>query len=147
MRVMGTIFHPLIFEDIHITVKITGRSKRKSSAMERQNKIPFIHIMIFTSYIISVDTMPPTITLCPSDFTSVGGRHVGWIEPDVFDISDNVTTIKSHVPGLFVTEETGVVYTFTDPSGNTANCTFTIYMKCKYLVSYEPSTFCFDMQY
>ncbi|XP_072045208.1 hyalin-like [Amphiura filiformis] len=82
----------------------------------------------FTVTVNTVDTTPPTVTLCPSDFDSVGERRVTWREPDVFDLSGNITTVKSHSPGLLATKETQVVYTFTDLSGNTAFCRFTIYI-------------------
>ncbi len=81
---------------------------------------------------IIVDTTPPTVTGCPSDFESVGGRHVTWIEPDAYDLSDNITQEQSHWPGLFVTTETQVVYAFTDTSGNTGFCRFTINVVCEY---------------
>ncbi|XP_072021501.1 hyalin-like [Amphiura filiformis] len=74
----------------------------------------------------TVDTTPPMVSQCPSDFDSIAGRHVTWREPDVFDLSENVTTIKSHIPGLFLTNQTQVLYTFTDLSGNTAFCNFTL---------------------
>ncbi|XP_072021512.1 hyalin-like [Amphiura filiformis] len=80
----------------------------------------------FTVTVNIVDTTPPTVTRCPSDFDSVSGRHVTWREPDVYDLSDNITTVKSHIPGVFLTNQTHVLYTFTDPSGNMAFCRFTI---------------------
>ncbi|XP_072044883.1 uncharacterized protein [Amphiura filiformis] len=85
-------------------------------------------ICSFSVTVTIIDTTPPTVTLCPSDFDSVAGRHVTWREPDVFDLSENITIVKSHLPGLFVAEETAVEYSFTDLFGNTGFCRFTIYM-------------------
>ncbi|XP_072046221.1 hyalin-like [Amphiura filiformis] len=82
----------------------------------------------FTVTVNIVDTTTPTVTGCPSDFNSVGGRHVTWREPDAWDLSENITIVKSHLPGLFVSKQSEVVYAFTDSSGNTAFCRFTIYM-------------------
>ncbi|XP_072046539.1 hyalin-like [Amphiura filiformis] len=80
----------------------------------------------FSVMVETVDRTPPTVTRCPSDIDTVSGRHVTWREPDVFDLSQNVTIVKSHWPGIFVADQKQVAYTFTDPSGNTAACNFTI---------------------
>ncbi|XP_072045211.1 hyalin-like isoform X2 [Amphiura filiformis] len=74
----------------------------------------------------TVDTTPPVVTQCPSDFLSVGGRHISWIEPTAFDLSEDVTVFKSHLPGMFITSPTDIVYTFVDSSENKGYCNFTV---------------------
>ena len=52
---------------------------------------------------------------------------VSWEEPSATDSSGNPQRIRSHSPGTrFPIGETTVRYTFTDTSGNSATCTFTI---------------------
>lgn len=88
--------------------------------------------IIFFIIIFSEDTVPPTISNCPSNlFESVqvgtGGAVVNWVEPTATDISATTVT-SSHTPGSFFPAgtTTTVTYTFRDSSGNEAVCSFTV---------------------
>ena len=100
--------------------------------LQRQEMTQYDAIIYFSYFL--VDTTPPTVTYCPFNIDSVGGRHVVWNEPNAYDISENVTVIKSHLPGVFITEQTNVIYTFMDSFGNAAYCRFTIDIVCEYQV-------------
>ncbi len=62
--------------------------------------------------------------------TSLGspGTVVTWEEPTATDNSGVVAlSERSHAPGsFFIVGTTDVTYTFTDVSGNQAQCTFTV---------------------
>ena len=71
--------------------------------------------------------------MCPDDITrtieiSTGGTTVSFNEPTAYDNSGTANLYsRSHRPGLyFVTGTTIVTYTFEDPSGNRASCSFKI---------------------
>ena len=79
-----------------------------------------------------VDTIPPVVT-CPDDISRTigiltGGTTVSFTEATATDNSGTATLAsRSHSPGsFFVTGSTTVTYTFVDPSGNSASCSFQI---------------------
>lgn len=87
-------------------------------------------ILVFS---FSVDNTPPTISNCPSNIdrtVELGspGLPVSWLEPTATDLGAVVTlTTRSHEPGsTFNIGTTTVTYTFTDNSGNSASCVFTV---------------------
>ena len=68
---------------------------------------------------------------------------VSWIEPTATDNSGSVNRAsRSHSPGqLFAIGTTEVTYTFVDPSGNEASCTFSVIVnKGKYTSRFRPAT-------
>ena len=80
----------------------------------------------------SVDRIPPVVT-CPRDITEtveIGtqGASVFFPEATATDNSGTFTlSSRSHAPGSFFTlGTTEVRYAFTDPSGNTGECTFNV---------------------
>ena len=80
----------------------------------------------------TVDDQAPTV-LCPADvqhtaLTGQGGSNMEWNEPQAFDNSGTADLIsRSHTPGsFFPMGATTVSYTFADPSGNTASCSFDV---------------------
>ena len=82
---------------------------------------------------VAQDVEPPTITGCPIDdiVESIpfgDSASVSWIEPTAEDNSGMVTRTKTHEPGFVVeiNQSVLVTYTFVDPSGNAATCTFRI---------------------
>ncbi|XP_072018428.1 uncharacterized protein [Amphiura filiformis] len=88
---------------------------------------------IFAVIIDEVDGESPEITQCVDDITetiplNAGGVVITWLEPSATDNSGSVTVeSRSHAPGeFFNTGFTQVIYTFADPSGNTANCIFNV---------------------
>ena len=90
------------------------------------------------------DTIPPTITSCPS--SEINSKIMGasdiattvsWIEPSASDESGNVTLIvKTHSSGqMFKVGSTTVMYMFADSSNNIASCTFGVTVsRGKYVV-------------
>ncbi|XP_022082302.1 mucin-2-like isoform X2 [Acanthaster planci] len=81
---------------------------------------------------IILDTEAPTITNCPSDITEVlpagsSSVSVPWSEPSASDNSGSVSVTRSDNPNSFFAAGINVItYTFTDPAGNEAICSFTI---------------------
>ena len=82
---------------------------------------------------MSVDTDAPIVSGCPGSESypvpcGTQSRSVTWIEPTAFDNSGRQPTIsRSHQPGQnFPVGISQVTYTFTDSSGNEAQCSFTI---------------------
>ena len=83
------------------------------------------------------DTTSPVVTDCPSNIVKtidpgvISDTFVTWKEPKAVDDSGTVTlTQRSNQPGsIFFTGTTHVVYTFCDPSGNIANCSFDVITK------------------
>ena len=79
-----------------------------------------------------VDNENPVITNCPSTQTAdvASGSStatVTWTEPTATDNSGTVTLDSdSNSGGSFSVGTTPVFYTATDPSGNTATCTFDV---------------------
>ena len=83
----------------------------------------------------SVDTIPPTITGCPSDIhesAEMGTSHlsVSWVEPSASDVSGDVRLSDvTHSRGdNFPVGSTLVKYTFVDSSDNSASCEFVIHV-------------------
>ncbi|HZY80306.1 MAG TPA: HYR domain-containing protein [Cyclobacteriaceae bacterium] len=79
------------------------------------------------------DNAPPVISGCPGDITIEAASScqavVSWAAPAA---SDNCTAAlsSSHVSGsLFNIGTTAVTYTATDPSGNSATCSFNVIVK------------------
>ncbi|XP_072172386.1 uncharacterized protein [Diadema setosum] len=79
------------------------------------------------------DITPPTISDCPDmAITAVApagasGTTVTWTVPTATDDSGSVTTSSSAAPGsFFAVGTTAVTYTFTDSSGNSAQCVFNV---------------------
>ena len=81
-----------------------------------------------------MDTTPPVIN-CPSDISRLipcnpdgESSVVTWQEPATTDDSGTVNRqTRTHQSGQsFPIGTTVVTYTFADPSGNTATCTFTV---------------------
>ena len=83
-------------------------------------------------YLCSSDKERPTITGCPGDqlgTTDPGAAtgNVSWTEPTATDNSGNQTLTPSHNPGsAFPIGTTTVTYISTDPTGNTATCSFNV---------------------
>ena len=80
-----------------------------------------------------LDTTPPEVSNCPDSRTSevpfgTPSLTVVWIEPTATDDSGLVSRVsQSHRPGdSFTVGTTSVTYRFTDPSGNQADCAFTV---------------------
>ena len=82
----------------------------------------------------SGDTIPPVVSNCPSDLSSTtscdtaDATQVTWQEPSAIDNSGTATLqSQTHQPGqTFPMGPTDVTYIFTDPSGNTVDCSFTV---------------------
>ena len=82
---------------------------------------------------VEVDNIPPVVTNCPQSSSwqvplGMSTRVVTWSEPVVTDNSNLPPTItQTHQSGdLFPVGITNVMYTFTDGSGNSAMCGFTV---------------------
>lgn len=79
-----------------------------------------------------LDTIPPTILNCPTDQTIVLPGNdcnavVNWQPPTAFDLCGLDDLSATQDPGsVFPTGVHTVVYTASDPSGNTRTCVFTI---------------------
>lgn len=77
------------------------------------------------------DTTAPVVSCINDVFQSVGssstGTNVAWTEPTATDDSGSVAQTRSVVPGSFFSVGTTLVtYTFSDPSGNSASCSFNV---------------------
>lgn len=76
------------------------------------------------------DGTRPTYLNCPSNIDVTvpfgsSGTSVTWTEPIAVDNSGVANSVASQSPGSFFTVgATNVVYTATDPSGNTGTCSF-----------------------
>ncbi|XP_072013682.1 uncharacterized protein [Amphiura filiformis] len=88
---------------------------------------------LFTITVLSVDSDAPIVSGCPNSAIypvpfGTSSRSVTWIEPTAFDNSGEQPTVtRSHLPGqTFPVGTTSVTYTFTDSSGNQAQCSFSI---------------------
>jgi hypothetical protein len=82
--------------------------------------------------VVVVDNQAPQWTGCPSnvvlvaDSMSCGNTH-SWTVPTAFDECGVSTSTSTHNPNdFFPADTTTVVYTATDPSGNTTTCSFTV---------------------
>ena len=82
--------------------------------------------------LLAVDGIAPVIA-CLDDITETTnlnspGTIVTFSEPTATDNSGSVSlSSRSHAPGqFFVTGSTTVTYTFVDPSGNSASCSFNV---------------------
>ena len=87
---------------------------------------------LLTNCLSTVDDVAPVV-VCVDDITQTtplgtGGLTVSWAEPTATDNSGSVSlSSRSHAPGSFFnTGSTQVTYVFTDPSGNSAVCTFLV---------------------
>ena len=83
-----------------------------------------------TATLTVVDDEPPTL-VCPEDFTipTDPGLCTGFTTGWSIDISDNCdyTAVGAYAPNkIFSLGPNTVTYTATDPSGNSANCSFII---------------------
>ncbi|XP_072039708.1 uncharacterized protein [Amphiura filiformis] len=80
------------------------------------------------------DDQPPLMN-CPADITvyttESNPRNITWSDPEVTDNSGNWTLHLLHPSdsGLLPPGITSVVYEAADPSGNSRNCSFNIYLK------------------
>ncbi|XP_072032242.1 hyalin-like isoform X2 [Amphiura filiformis] len=79
-----------------------------------------------------LDTQNPEITSCPNDITSFvasgsSSTTVTWTAPTATD-NDAITSLVSNYdsPATFAVGGFSVVYVTTDPSGNTAECSFQV---------------------
>ena len=91
------------------------------------------YFLLITFYSVAVvDSNPPVVSGCPQHTTynvpaGTPSRVTDWIEPTATDDCGVPTTIRSHRPGeSFNVGVTQVTYIFTDSSGNTGLCSFTI---------------------
>lgn len=90
------------------------------------------NIVLLLSYLILVDTTPPTVIDCPTAITNsvqvdLPGTTIQWDPPTFFDASDNVVVVPSHNPNqFFISGLTTVTYLFTDTTGNSALCSFCV---------------------
>ncbi|XP_071819452.1 uncharacterized protein [Apostichopus japonicus] len=92
-----------------------------------------INDCIFDVIVTTEDTTPPIIQNCPANINSIvelgtPGRLVSWTEPTAFDASGVVNIVlQSHTTNsLFPVGSTIVTYVFSDDSGLTSTCTFTV---------------------
>ena len=83
--------------------------------------------------VIAVDDIAPVINNCPNSQTvqapcNVPSQTVTWIAPTATDNLGGIPTVmQTHRPGdSFPVGTTPVTYTFTDTSGNSAQCAFTV---------------------
>lgn len=77
------------------------------------------------------DSSAPTFTHCPSDTTlsttNIGGASYSWQVPAAADACGTPVVSSSHQPGdEFPIGATTVLYTATDASGNTTQCSFVV---------------------
>ncbi|XP_071824175.1 uncharacterized protein [Apostichopus japonicus] len=87
----------------------------------------------FTVTVTEVDTLDPIISGCPADITETTSLELrecraSWPEPQVSDNSGVVTIFdQSHFPNsVFDEGVTIVTYTYSDPTGNLAECSFSV---------------------
>ncbi|XP_038072761.1 uncharacterized protein LOC119741140 isoform X2 [Patiria miniata] len=82
--------------------------------------------------VIVVDKELPEFSICPSDVEVIATRanntsFANWTDPVATDNSGSVNvSLPSRMPAQFPIGRSPVVYTATDPSGNSANCSFNI---------------------
>ena len=84
------------------------------------------------------DFDPPELLVCPPSMTVYAdstrfpcGANATWPTPSAYDPCGNVQVTSSHNNGAFFPagSHTIIVYHFTDPSGNTSSCSFTVTVK------------------
>jgi gliding motility-associated-like protein len=79
-----------------------------------------------------VDTIKPIIANCPGNISANNdlgqcGANVSWVVPTATDNCGTITVASTHNPGdFFPLGTTQVGYTFTDASGNSVTCNFTV---------------------
>ena len=84
------------------------------------------------------DNEPPEFVVIPGNIniTTEAGESFGiasWDIPMVSDNSDNFTLQSTHQPGdMFDIGPTTVIYTLTDPAGNTVTASFTVFVRGMY---------------
>ena len=89
--------------------------------------------MILYFFLYSIDTEPPTWTVCPTEASAtspngVDSVSVSWPQPLAEDNSNNVT-VSAGTHGIgdsFPVGKTPVSYTATDAAGHMIACTFTV---------------------
>lgn len=96
----------------------------------------FCHMIVHCTFFFlnfTVDTLMPVISACPENIEEETSLEVQscfatWTDPIVSDNSGIVSRLsQSHQPGSqFPPGTTVVMYTYGDPTGNTAVCTFTV---------------------
>ncbi|XP_071814131.1 uncharacterized protein [Apostichopus japonicus] len=93
------------------------------------------NICQFIVIVNTMDTMSPIISDCPGIITQeielgLTGTTIFWTEPTATDLSGvAIVTMRSNAPNdFFTTGLTTVSYTFSDNAGNTAVCTFMIFI-------------------
>ena len=83
-----------------------------------------------------IDDENPTLVEIPNDIirnATNGEAIVTWDDPMFSDNSGSITLTSSHNSGsLFTIGTTRVIYTATDPAGNTVNATFNVIVQGKY---------------
>nr|XP_054770576.1 hyalin-like [Lytechinus pictus] len=86
----------------------------------------------FSITISRVDDVPPIVT-CPASIQQIviegsAGTYVTWDPPVVSDNSGTVEFVSSTASSgdLFAVGLSSVTYTYSDPSGNQASCSFTV---------------------
>lgn len=92
----------------------------------------FINLTAYVAF-VSEDTMMPVISGCPASITEETTLEArtclaSWQEPMVSDNSLVVNLVsQSHMSNTLFNEGTTVVtYTYADPTGNQASCSFTV---------------------
>ncbi|KAJ8031507.1 Hyalin [Holothuria leucospilota] len=91
-------------------------------------------VCLFVVVVETEDTIPPTVAGCMlgglKQTVGIGelGAVVSWAEPTATEISGTTILVsQSHSPGdFFPVGVTEVTYTFSDASGNTAACKFSV---------------------
>ncbi|HTM66215.1 MAG TPA: choice-of-anchor L domain-containing protein [Flavipsychrobacter sp.] len=74
----------------------------------------------------SLTVLPPVITGCPADITSICGSAITWVPPTATSGNLTVTTTATHTPGFaFPPGTTPVTYTF-DNGFSQSTCTFNV---------------------
>ena len=88
---------------------------------------------VHTVFASVVDLMPPSIVGCPEDISATTTPNrvsttVTWDPPSASDDSGQIANFFNNFnPGdVFPLGTTEVVYIWTDPSGNSATCSFNV---------------------
>lgn len=95
---------------------------------------PSLFTVVVAIFCFTVDTTPPQVIGCPDrviETIELGTQSVPvfWQLPTAFDLSEPppVSVDSTFSPGdQFPPDETTVLYTFTDSSGNQATCDFIV---------------------
>jgi hypothetical protein len=84
-----------------------------------------------------VDTTAPSIS-CPANITGTVGQVVNLGSPVVSDIVDASPSVNNNAPGSFGPGSTTVVWTATDDSSNSSNCSQTVTLTYVWLGFFQP---------